>query len=200
MPGPHRIVVIRHGQTEWSASGRHTGRTDVALTAEGVAQAERLRPVFAVRSFAVVLSSPLRRAAETAALAGVGDHEQVLVDERLVEWDYGQYEGLTTSEIRAEVPGWTVWTHRCPGGETSAEVGARVDAVLERCRGIDGDVLLVAHGHLLRVLTARWLGLAPTDGRFFLLDPAAAGELGHEHGSPAIAHWNLDPSLVSPPV
>lgn len=190
MPGPRLLTLIRHGQTEWSATGRHTSRTDVPLTAEGKAQAERLGQVLADRSFALVLTSPRRRAVDTAALA-IGDRHEVLVDERLAEWDYGAYEGRTTAEIRDEVPGWTVWTHRCPGGETAAEVGVRADAVLERCRRVAGDVALVGHGHLLRVLTARWLGLAPTDGRLFVLDPATVSELGHERETPAIVRWNL---------
>lgn len=183
----HRIVLVRHGQTEWSRSGQHTSTTDIDLTDEGRAQADRLAGVLAGRRFALVLSSPKRRATETARRAGFADFQ---IEPGLSEWNYGEYEGVTSTEIRRKVPGWTVWTHPSPGGESPGEVGVRTDAVLARCATAPGDVLLFAHGHLLRVLTARWLGLAPVDGRFFLLDPATVSELGYDRETRAIALWN----------
>ncbi len=184
------VVVIRHGQTEWSATGRHTGVTDVPLTPDGRAQARELAPRLAGRRFALVLVSPRIRARDTAELAGLGDRAEI--EPNLVEWDYGDYEGLTTPQIREQVAGWTVWTHPCPGGETAAEVGARADAVLDRVRPAlgHGDVALVAHGHLLRVLAARWLGWPPEAGVHLLLDPSTLGELGDDRGVPALARWN----------
>ena len=187
-PTDPRIVLVRHGSTPWSDSGRHTGRTDIQLTEEGEAQAERLAPALAGRPFALVLSSPLSRALETARRAGFGDRVEQCDD--LVEWDYGEYEGLTTTQIRERMPEWTVWTHPCPGGETAAQVAARADTVLARARAAGGDVLLVAHGHLLRVLVARWLWLGPADGRLFRLDPATVSELGYERTQPALVTWN----------
>lgn len=188
MPG--LLVVIRHGQTDWSASGQHTGNTDIPLTDHGRDDARRLRSRLNDRHFELVLCSPLVRAWDTAVLAGLGDQAQV--DKNLVEWDYGDYEGLTTAEIREQVPGWTVWTHPSRGGETAAQVAARADAVLERVRPAlhHGDVALVAHGHYLRVLTARWLGLGPEAGVHFLLDPSTISELGHDRDTPAICRWN----------
>lgn len=187
-PAEPRIVLVRHGSTVWSDTGRHTGATDVALTEQGRAQADRLAPVLARRRFAMVLASPRSRARETATRAGFGERVEPCAD--LAEWDYGEYEGLTTPEIRRRAPGWTVWTQPCPGGETAAQVGARADAALDRARTAGGDVLLVAHGHLLRVLGARWVGLSPVDGRVFRLDPATVSELGHEHEVPVVAVWN----------
>ncbi len=193
MPGDHetpdcRIVLVRHGQTEWSATGRHTGRTDVALNDVGRGQASALEPALAGYRFVRVLTSPRSRASDTCRLALPGQVAEVDAD--LDEWDYGDYEGLTTVEIQKSVPGWTVWTHPCPGGESLAAIGVRADRVLQRCRDVDGDVLLVAHGHLLRVLAARWLGLAPIEGRRLLLDPATVSALGHERGVAAVASWN----------
>lgn len=182
------MVLVRHGATEWSASGKHTGNVDIELTAEGRAQADRLAPALAHRRFAMVLTSSRSRSIETAQRAGFG--EEATVEPNLAEWDYGDYEGLTTPQIRASVPGWTVWTHPSPGGETAEQVGARADAVLARCRQAGGDVLLVSHGHLLRVLAARWLRLDPIDGRLFRLDPATVSELGHERDTATIDHWN----------
>ena len=184
------VVLVRHGETEWSRSGQHTSRTDLELTAVGRRQAEALGSALSARRFALVLTSPMRRAAETARLAGVAAE----VAPELAEWDYGDYEGRTTADVRTEVPGWTVWSHPSPGGETPAEVGARVDRLLERVRAVDGDVALFSHGHLLRVLAARWLGLAPQDGRLFALDTATLSVLGSERETPVVRRWNLAPA------
>jgi probable phosphoglycerate mutase len=190
------ILLVRHGATEWSASGRHTGRTDVPLTADGRAQAERLGAAIAGWRFALMLTSPLSRAADTAALVGLAAAE---ADPDLVEWDYGDYEGVTSDVIRATVADWTVWTHPCPGGETAADVGARADRVLERCRPVlaaGGDVALVGHGHMLRVLTARWLGGPPAEGSRYALDTATWSVLDHERAAPVIRRWNIAPQPV----
>ena len=171
------IVVIRHGETEWSASGRHTSRTDVPLTAAGRAEAEGLRERLAGWDFALVLTSPMRRARDTARLCGLGD--VAVVSDDLVEYDYGESEGRSTEEIRRDRPGWTVWAG-CPGGETVEEVGARVDRVLGRAAAVEGPVAIFGHGHSLRVLIARWLELAPVEGRRFALGTAGLAVLGHE--------------------
>lgn len=187
--------MLRHGQTEWSRGGRHTGLTDLALLPEGEEQARGLRNGLGSRSFAEVWVSPLQRAARTAELAGL---RPIGADPDLVELDYGGYEGRTTAEISAELGRtWSIWTDgTVPGetpGESLAEVAVRVDRVLDRARARldDGDVALVAHGHVLRVLTARWLGLAPEAGALFALPPAAYGVLGHEHARPALTGWGL---------
>ena len=181
------LWVVRHGETEWSRDGRHTSVTDLDLTEDGerVARtlAERLDPA----DFDLVLTSPRLRARRTAQLAGFVDPE---VDDDLVEWAYGDYEGITTPEIRETVPGWTVWSHPCPGGETGAEVAARLDRVVERARAIDGRTLVFSHGHASRVLAARWLGLPAESGRHFLLGTATVSTLAWERESPAIARWN----------
>ncbi|HEY5153613.1 MAG TPA: histidine phosphatase family protein [Acidimicrobiales bacterium] len=190
--GNHDLWVLRHGATEWSQNGRHTGRTDVALTDRGRRQAEGLARVLDGRPFARVLVSPLTRARETCALAGYGD--QAEVDEDLREWDYGDYEGITTEEIRRSQPGWTVWSAPCPGGETITQVAARADRVIARARAAGGDVALFAHGHILRMVTARWCRLEPVEGRCFPLDTGTVNILGWEHESPAILRWN-DPAL-----
>src|SRR5690349_19447842 len=156
------VWLVRHGETEWSASGKHTGTTDIPLTEKGEESARELEPRLAGESFELVLTSPMQRARRTAELAGFPDAE---VDKDLVEWGYGDYEGITTPEIRESVPGWTVWTHPTPGGETREEVSERLDRVVGRCREVSGDVLLVGHGHALRALAARWLGLPVTEGR-----------------------------------
>ena len=189
------IIVVRHGQTEWSRSGQHTSVTDLPLLPEGEEQAQRLRKALAGRSFRQVWVSPRRRARRTAELAGL---VPTGVDEDLVEVDYGGYEGWTTAEISEELGReWSVWRDgTVPGdtpGETLAAVGERVDRVLGRARAVlaDGDVVLVAHGHVLRVLTARWLGLAPEDGRLFALPAGSYGVLGHEHGRPVLSSWGL---------
>ena len=192
-------MLVRHGETTWSASGRHTGRTDVGLTDAGREQARSLRAALARWDFALALTSPLTRASETARLVGVAPVE---VEERLVEWDYGAYEGITTPQIRETVPGWTVWTHPVPNGEDLAAVGARVDGVLERLRAADGHVLLVAHGHLLRALAARWLGLPARHGAQLVLGTATLSVLGHDHEAPALERWNVPPEAapsVRPP-
>ena len=181
------VWLVRHGETEWSRDGKHTGSTDVPLTAAGEAAARELAPRLAGEHFALVLTSPLERARRTAALAGFPDAE---VDQDLVEWRYGDYEGVTTEEIREQVPGWTVWTHPCPGGETAEEVAARLDRVVTRCRKARGDVLLVGHGHALRALAARWLEQPVAEGRIFRLDTGTVSVLGHERETPVLVHWN----------
>lgn len=182
-----QLWLVRHGETEWSASGRHTSVTDLELTERGVEQARAVAGQFAGERFDLVLTSPLTRARRTAELTGFGDAE---VDDDLIEWRYGDYEGITTSTIRETVPGWTVWTHPVPGGETAAEVGARVDRVVARARATEGRTLVFAHGHLLRVLTARWLELAPAEGRLFRLDTATCSVLGWERETTCLLRWN----------
>jgi probable phosphoglycerate mutase len=177
---------VRHGETDWSRTHRHTGRTDVPLTDAGRREAERLRAWLAGRRFALVLTSPLRRAAETALLAGFPDAERC---DDLVEWDYGRYEGLTTAEIRRDVPGWSVFRDGVPDGESAEAIGARADAVIARAAAAGGDALLFAHAHLLRVLTARWLGLDPREGRRFVLGTTRAGVLGFERETRALLQW-----------
>jgi broad specificity phosphatase PhoE len=184
------VVVLRHGETDWSRSGQHTGRRDIALTERGRAQARRLGQLLAGRTFALVLTSPLRRAVETCSLAGYGG--MAIVCEDLREWDYGRYEGRTTAEIRTERADWTVWTHSVPDGETAASVGERADLVVAAARAAGGDVALFGHGHHLRVLAARWCGLTPTAGRLFGLDPATVSVLGYEHETPIIRRWNQE--------
>jgi len=182
------IVLVRHGETEWSRDGKHTGRTDVPLTDVGRAQAERLRGLLAGRRFASVLTSPLSRAADTCAIAGFGAHAERV--DGLMEWDYGDYEGRTTADIRAERPGWSVWTDGCPAGETPADVGRRADAVIDRLRQGDGDVLVFGHAHMLRVLAVRWIDLAPDAGGRFALDTARLSVLGHERETSVVRQWN----------
>jgi probable phosphoglycerate mutase len=208
------LILLRHGETEWSAAGRHTGRTDMPLTARGETQAAALAPAVARRKIHAVFTSPAQRAVRTAKLA---DLDGGAVDPDLWEWDYGGYEGRTTVQIRAEWPGWYLWRDGViPGdaqhpGETVDQVGERVDAVLNRVRPLidaggrgagaadpgvtddGGDVVLVAHGHVLRVLAARWLGLEPADGRLLRLDTGTYSTLGTEHGYPVIIGWNIPP-------
>ena len=185
---PHEVVLVRHGETDWSANLRHTGRTDVPLTEEGRHQAERVGRALRGRSFALVLTSPLERAVETCRLTGYGELAQSRPD--LMEWDYGEYEGRTTVDIRREVPDWTIWRYSAPGGESPDEVGARADRILQEVRGAAGDTLIFSHGHFLRVLAARWLELPPTEGRLFALDPATLSLLGHEREQPVLRTWN----------
>ncbi len=184
-----RVWLIRHGATEWSESGKHTGATDVPLIEAGEAAARALGPVLAEESFALVLSSPLTRARRTAQLAGL---EPELTDD-LLEWNYGEYEGRTTAEIRQYAPGWTVFSDGAPGGELAGEVAARVDRVIARAKAAASDrqdVACFAHGHVLRVLGARWVEMAPEDGRHLKLGTAALCILGYEHESPVIEVWN----------
>jgi broad specificity phosphatase PhoE len=185
---PHEVVLVRHGETEWSLQKRHTGRTDIPLTEAGRREAERVGRALRGRPFALVLTSPLQRAAETCRLAGFGDVAQARDD--LMEWDYGEYEGRKTVDIRREVPDWTIWRYGAPGGESPEQVGARADGVLEDVRAADGDVLIFSHGHFLRALAARWLGLAPGEGRLFALDPATLSVLGHEREQAVLQVWN----------
>jgi broad specificity phosphatase PhoE len=189
-PGAHqpKLVVVRHGATEWSEEGRHTGRTDVPLLEEGREQARRLGAALASAAFGLVLTSPLTRAAETCVLAGFGGRAEATDD--LLEWDYGTYEGRTTAEIRAEAPGWTLWADGVPGGETAADVGRRVDRVIERARGEPAGTLCFAHGHVLRVLASRWVGLPPVGGRLLAFDAGRLGVLGWEREVPVIERWN----------
>jgi broad specificity phosphatase PhoE len=181
------IWIARHGETEWSRDLKHTGKTDVDLTEKGEQQAGRLAGSLDAHGFERVLSSPLRRARETARLAGFAEPE---IEDRLVEFDYGEYEGLTTKEIREMRPGWNLWTDGCPGGETATHVERRMNAVIADLGKTDGDVLLFAHGHCLRVLAACWLGLRGEGGRLFALDPATLSILGYERETRVIRLWN----------
>jgi broad specificity phosphatase PhoE len=193
------IVLARHGETEWSRDRRHTGRTDIPLTEAGRRQAAMLRGALDGRRFTRVLSSPLSRALETCRLAGLEDQAELSDD--LLEWDYGDYEGITTAEIRERRPGWYLWRDGCPGGESAADVGRRVDRVIASLEGVGGDVAVFAHGHVLRVLTARWLGLGPEAGALFKLDTATLSALGYERETRVITRWNVpvgDPGQPPP--
>jgi broad specificity phosphatase PhoE len=185
---PFEIVLVRHGETEWSRTGRHTGRTDVPLTDQGRRDAKAIGAVLGERQFARVLTSPLQRAAETCRLAGLAD--VALERDDLREWDYGAYEGRKTVDIRQERPGWSLWSDGVPRGETLSEVGERADRVIEDLRSIKGDVALFAHGHLLRVLAARWLGLDSAAGRLFALDSGTISILGYERETAVLRGWN----------
>jgi broad specificity phosphatase PhoE len=184
---PGAIWLIRHGDTEWTGTGQHTSRTDVPLTDKGRKQARSLGRVLQEREFVLVLTSPLSRALDTCRLAGYGDVAEI--DDDLREWDYGEYEGRTTADIRKERPGWNVWAGS-PGGEPLDDVGRRVRRVLERAAGADGDAALFSHGHFLRIVGASWLGLAPDAGRFFLLGTAAISVLGYERETRVLREWN----------
>jgi broad specificity phosphatase PhoE len=190
------IVLARHGETEWSRDRRHTGRTDIPLTDNGRRQAGVLGDALAGQSFARVLSSPLSRALDTSREAGLGDRAELTGD--LCEWDYGEYEGITTAEIRTRRPGWNLWRDGCPGGETAADVGRRVDRVLDSLAGLEGDAAVFAHGHVLRVLTARWLGLGPEAGALFKLDTGTLSALGYERETRVITHWNAPVTAAAP--
>jgi broad specificity phosphatase PhoE len=187
-PYRQQVVLVRHGETEWALQGRHTGRTDVRLTERGRQQAVSLGRFLRRRQFANVLVSPLQRALETCRLAGLGEVAEIRDD--LAEWDYGDYEGRTTEDILAERPGWTLWDDGVPGGEAVEGVGRRADRVIAEIRSTPGDVAVFAHGHILRILAARWVYLVPKDGRRFALDPAGVSVLGYEHTWPVLAHWN----------
>lgn len=182
-------MLVRHGETAWSRTGRHTGRTDVPLDAEGEAEAHRAVGLLRRWTFAEVLTSPSVRALTTCRLAGLGDVAEVTPE--LVEWDYGDYEGLTTAQIRQRRPGWRLWVDGVEGGETMAELGARADRVVARVRACEGDVALFSHGHFLRVLAARWVGLGPAGGALLGLDAGAVSRLGWEHENPVVDLWNL---------
>jgi broad specificity phosphatase PhoE len=182
------VVLVRHGETEWSRSGKHTGRTDIPLTELGREQAVAVGTALRERRFALVLTSPLQRAAETCRLAGYGEVAEPR--DELMEWDYGAYEGRKTVDIRENHPGWTLWQDGVPGGETAGEVGARADRVIAELRASTGDAAVFAHGHVLRVLAARWIGLDPTAGRLFALDPATLSVLGYERETPVVRSWN----------
>ena len=182
------VLAIRHGETEWSLNGRHTGRTEVPLTDNGRRLAKLLRPALTDRTFALVLVSPLQRARETCELAGVASG--AVVEPDLVEWNYGEYEGLTPKQIREQAPDWLIFRDGCPGGETPEQVGARADRVLARARAVEGDVALFAHGHVLRVLVARWLEWPAGAGQHFLLDTGTLSVLSYYGGIPALKTWN----------
>lgn len=185
--GTNELWLARHGATEWSLNGRHTSTTDLPLLPEGEQGARDLAPRLSGTRFALVLTSPRQRARRTAELAGFPHAE---VDDDLVEWSYGDYEGITTPQIHETDPGWTIWDGATPGGETAAQVSARLDRVIARVRAADGDVLVFAHGHCLRALAARWLALPVRDGRLFKLDTSTLSVLGYDRRQPAIARWN----------
>lgn len=186
-----RVFLVRHGATEWSLAGRHTGRTDVPLAEIGRQQAEAVGALLRGRAFSLVLTSPLTRAEQTCALAGMAGVAEAADDLR--EWDYGEYEGRTSEEIRAARPGWTLWTDGVVGGESAASVGRRADRVIERARAVGGDTLCFSHGHLLRVLAARWVELPPAAGRLLALDAGSLSVLGWEWGTPVVELWNERP-------
>lgn len=188
---PQQIFLIRHGETEWSLSGAHTGSTDIPLTAQGRTQATALGRFLSARKFAIVLASPLERALETCRLAGYGGAAQI--DPGLVEWNYGDYEGLTTTQIRAQRPDWSLWSDGVPHGETIEEVAARADRVIARLPP-EGDAALFAHGHILRILTARWLSLDPAAACLFAMGTASVSTLGYERETRVMTRWNLSPS------
>ena len=184
------VFLARHGETAWSLSGQHTGRTDLALTDRGERNARRLGERLAGKTFARVFTSPLQRAATTCKLAGFGAVAEI--DHDLVEWDYGEYEGRRTADIRVERPDWQLFRDGCPGGESPEQIGARADRVVDRLREVQGNVLVFSSGHILRVLAARWLGMEPSAGRYFLLNTASLSALGYEHNlsQPVLRLWN----------
>jgi broad specificity phosphatase PhoE len=183
-----QVYLVRHGETEWSLSRQHTGLTDIPLTENGRKVAMQLAPVLAKETLALVLVSPLKRARETCALAGLGERAEI--DRDPTEWNYGEYEGLTPRQIHAQRPGWMLFSDGCPGGESPEQLGSRVDRVIARVRAVEGHVALFAHGHIFRVFAARWLGLPATAGWHFLLDPATLNILSYYRGIPAVKRWN----------
>jgi broad specificity phosphatase PhoE len=194
-PNPsQKVILIRHGETEWSLCGRHTSTTDIPLTTAGEQRAASLQPFLSHHQFGLVLCSPRLRARRTCELAGFTEKAETIPD--LAEWNYGDYEGLTTPEIQKSVPGWTVFTQPCPNGETAADVAARVDRVIARIREAGCDALLVGHSHSLRVLTARWLALDPLAARFFQLKTGTWSQLGYEHGAPVLEVWSASPAIA----
>ncbi len=188
-----RIWLIRHGETEWSLSGQHTGRTEIPLLELGERRAVAVGRELGGKKFALVLTSPRKRARETARLAGYGGVAEV--DDDLQEWDYGAYEGITTQDIQKAAPGWSIWQSPVPQGETIEQVAARADRAIRRAQGIDGEVAFFAHGHILRVLAARWLGLSPKDGALFALDTGSISTLGYERETAVISEWNFVPAV-----
>jgi broad specificity phosphatase PhoE len=182
------VFAIRHGETAWSLSGQHTSTTDIPLTENGRRLAQRMQPVLATNAFALVLCSPMQRVRETCALAGLGDKAVIAPD--LVEWNYGEYEGLTPKQIHEKAPDWMIFRDGCPGGEMPEQVGARVDRVVARVRAVEGNVALFAHGHVLRVFVARWIGLPPSAGQHFLLDTGTLSVLSYYYELPAVRAWN----------
>ena len=182
------VFAIRHGETEWSLSGQHTGATDIALTDNGRRVAEQMRPLLVANPFRLVFCSPMRRARETCELAGLG--ENAVIDPDLNEWNYGKYEGLTPKQVHELAPRWLLFRDGCPGGESPEQVGARVDRVIARIRGAEGDIALFAHGHVLRVLAARWIGLPPSGGQHFLLNTGTLSVLSYYREIPAVRIWN----------
>jgi broad specificity phosphatase PhoE len=189
-------VLVRHAETEWSISGQHTGRTDIPLTDRGRAAAATLSAALREWRFELVLLSPSRRARETCELCGLGEGAQLRED--LLEWDYGEYEGLTTAQIHAQRPGWSLWRDGCPGGERAAQVGARADRVIAELRSVAGAVAVFSHGHTLRVLGSRWIELAPENGSRLGLSTGAICVLGHERATAILARWNHAPSATAP--
>jgi broad specificity phosphatase PhoE len=182
------VFAIRHGETAWSLSGQHTSTTDIPLTENGRRLAQRMRPVLATNAFELVLCSPMQRARETCELAGLGD--KAIIDSDLVEWNYGEYEGLTPQQVDEVAPGWLIFRDGCPGGEAPEQVGARMDRVIARLRAFSGGTALFAHGHVLRVLVARWIGLHAGGGQHFLLDTGTLCVLGYYRDIPAVRIWN----------
>ena len=187
------VVLLRHGETEWSLDGRHTGLSDIELTENGLQEARDAGKRLSGMEFDHVLTSPLKRARDTCELAGFGAEAQTT--DELTEWNYGEYEGITTVEIQKTKPDWWLFSDGCPGGESAADVGNRVDPLIERAKAGGGRWLFVAHGHVLRVVGARWAGLPPEDASMLLLGTAAVCVLGYEHGRPALKHWNETGSL-----
>lgn len=190
-----RLCLIRHGETEWSRAGRHTGKTDLPLTEHGAAMARSLRPYLATTPFALVLTSPMRRARDTCALAGLETHAQISAD--LSEWDYGEYEGRSSADIRKDAPDWNVFRDGCPGGETPGQVSDRADRLIAGALAVEGSIALFSHGQFGCALAARWIGLAILEGQHFALDPASVSVLGPKPGHPhmpVIGQWNAGPS------
>jgi len=183
-----KVYLLRHGETDWSLNGRHTGVTDIPLTENGRKLARQLQPILAREKFVMVLTSPLQRARDTCELAGLGTLASV--DRDLMEWNYGEYEGLTTEQIRQTRPDWSVFSDGCPGGESPLQVSVRADRIVSRVRTVDGNVALFSHGHILRVLAARWINLSASYGENFLLDTATLNVLGYYRESPAFKIWN----------
>ena len=184
------VYVIRHGETEWSLSGQHTGITDIPLTDNGRKKARLLQPALSKKTFSLVLTSPLQRARETCELAGLG--QQAEIDQDLLEWNYGEYEGVKSEQIHEKTPGWIVFLHGSPGGEKPEDIARRVDRIITKVRRVKGNVALFAHGHVLRVLVARWLDLPPQAGRHFLLDTGTLNILSYYRGYPAVKRWNAE--------